>query len=301
MKQVIVNDRFVKNLKGKVFSKNNIFEIAIILAVLFIVGKFLLCSMKESFNQKTFDQIASLLVVYDAKEGGNSLEFIRIGRENDGGYVVPFVALKKSDCLMGYGIADDISFERDYSQRFNKHSFGFDCGVQNIETGDNRCHFYSECIGNSNCLYGDQKSSEQIASFSEQLHRLNLANKKVFVKMDIEGAEFDVMDDILNHERNITGMVLEIHIPRDDPKKALELMSAVNRYFVLIHLHGNNYSGDYFKTKHSMNAIPTVLELTYINKNIIDSYEISKNQKCPRSLDQRNSTNIPECEFEILP
>ena len=229
------------------------------------------------------------------------LKFIRLGQHNDGGYVVPIAALESADVLMGYGIADDISFERNFSQHFNKPSFGFDCGVQNIETEDPRCHFCSECIGTSDYLYEGQKSSGKIVSFSQQLQRLNLINKKVFIKMDIEGAEFDVMDNILMHAKNITGMVLEVHIPDKDPVKALELLISINKYFVLVHLHGNNCSNFYFKTKHSTHHVPNVLELTYINKNLVDSYEISNNQKHPKPIDQPNFFSNPECEFEIIP
>lgn len=251
--------------------------------------------------RETFDKIASLLVVYDAKVQDNPLEFIRLGRDNDGGYVVPVVAMESADVLMGYGIADDISFEREFSQRFDKLSYGFDCGVQNIDTGDSRCRFFSECIGNSDYLYGNQRSSGQISSFSQQLQRLELTDKKVFIKMDIEGAEFDVLDDVLNHADNITGIVLEIHIPNGNPEKVLRILSSLNRQFVLVHVHGNNFSDNYFKTKYSIYSIPKVLELTYTNKNLLSSYEISKNQKHPHPINQRDCINIPECEFEIIP
>lgn len=251
--------------------------------------------------QETFDKIASMLVVYDVEVKNQPLEFIRLGRNNDGGYVVPVAALESSDVLMGYGIGDDISFERAFSQYFDKTSFGFDCGVQNIETGDSRCHFFSECIGNSNHLMWDQVSSGQIYSFYDQLRRFGLIGKKIFVKMDIEGAEFDVIDDILKYAQQITGIVLEVHTPEGDPIKTLNLLSSLSNDFVLVHLHGTNLALNHFKTKYAKNSVPTVLELTYINKNLLSSYKISKNQKHPQSIDQRDCINIPECEFEILP
>ncbi|MCR4555245.1 MAG: hypothetical protein K5766_00325 [Alphaproteobacteria bacterium] len=168
-----------------------------------------------------------MLAVYDVEVQNQPLKFVRLGRDNDGGYVVPVAALELSDALMGYGIGDDISFERDFSQRFDKPSFGFDCGVQNIETGDSRCHFFSECIGTSKCLFSNQVSSGHISTFSNQLQRMGLIGKKIFVKMDIEGAEFDVIDDILSHVKNITGIVLEIHISNRNPKRALETLSSL--------------------------------------------------------------------------
>ncbi len=306
--------KFIQKYSSELFKFDTILSVAVIFIVSCVVAKnaYLseptrVCMNKVFFElnnflyQNTFDKIASELVVYDAKVNNIPLEFIRLGRNNDGGYVVPVAALKSADVLMGYGIADDISFERDFSRRFDKPSFGFDCGVQNIETEDSRCHFCSECIGTSQYLYKNQLSSERISSFSQQLQRLGLMNKKIFIKMDIEGAEFDVMDDILKYAQNITGIVLEIHIPYNDPKKVLKTLSELSHCFILVHLHGNNCSNFYFKTEHSTHPVPTVLELTYINKNLVDFYEISNNQKHPKSIDQPNFFRNPECEFEIIP
>ncbi len=257
--------------------------------------------LSNLFYQKTFDKIASMLVVYDAKVKDKPLNFIRLGKDNDGGYIVPVQALEVSEALLGYGIDNDISFERDFSQHFDKPSFGFDCGVKKIETGDSKCHFCSECIGTSKYLYEHQTSSGFISSFSEQLQRLGLVNKKVFVKMDIEGAEFEVMDDLLKYSQNITGMVLEIHILNTSLEKVLETISSLNRNFALVHLHGNNSSHSYFHTKCSIHPLPILMELTYINKNLLSFYEISKNQRHPQLIDQQSCTSLPECEFEIIP
>lgn len=314
--------KFIRHLIEKLLRKlpkfDTILGAAIILVAFIVVGKITYLSMSSNVNgikilsevsvlkksflyQETFDEIASKLMVYDAKIKDKPLEFIRLGKDHDGGYVVPVEAVEASDALIGYGIADDISFEREFSQRFDKPSFGFDCGVQNIETGDSRCHFFSECIGTSKYLFSNQVSSGHISTFSNQLQRMGLIGKKIFVKMDIEGAEFDVIDDILSHVKNITGIVLEIHISNRNPKRALETLSSINDHFILVHLHGNNFSNSYFKTRYSSHSIPEVFELTYINKNLLSSYKISKNQKHPHPIDQRDCINIPECEFEIIP
>ncbi len=307
-----------KKWRDKSIKFDAILGIAVILVSLFAVGKMIYLTMGVNINgrrilskisvlkngllyQETFDKIASKLVVYDAKVKDAPLEFVRLGRDNDCGYVVPVAALELSDALMGYGIGDDISFERDFSQRFNKPSFGFDCGVRNIETGDSRCLFFSECIGTSKYLFSDQVSSGHISSFSDQLQRLGLSDKKVFIKMDIEGAEFDVMNDILKYSQNITGMVLELHIPYGSPEQALRTLMSLDRHFVLVHLHCTNLSLDYFKTKYAKNCVPSLLELTYINKNLLSSYKISKNQKHPQPIDQPSCPSLPDCEFEILP
>lgn len=249
-----------------------------------------------------YDEIASLLKVYDAKINNMPLKIVRLGKENDGGYVVPLAALEEADAVLGYGIADDISFERQFSQRYNKPSFGFDGGVPNIDTGHDKCYFYSECIGDDTHLYRKQVSSQKVSTYSEHLKRFDLENKKIFLKMDIEGAEFDVFDDILRHKDNITGIALECHMG-DNPGEVRKLLSSLSRDFILTHVHGNNCCDSLdkmFFSKNSTRAIPRVLELTYINKNLVTSYKIAKNQKHPIALDQPNNVDVPDCKFEIL-
>ncbi|MBQ3565444.1 MAG: FkbM family methyltransferase [Alphaproteobacteria bacterium] len=308
----------INKCKNKFLKFNVMLAIATIIITLFIAGK-IACNilpfnesarkgwsyffvLKSSLlYQETFDKIALKLMIHDAKVKGNPLKLIRLGKNNDCGYVVPIEALEASDALLGYGIDNDISFEREFCQRFDKPSFGFDCGIPGIETGDNRCHFFSECIGTSDYIYSWQTSSGHVSSFSDQLQRLKLTDKKVFIKMDIEGAEFEVLNGILDYSNNITGIVLELHISLKNAEKALDILSSLERNFVLIHLHGNNVSLEYFKTKYAKNHIPFALELTYVNKNLLSSYEISDNQKHPKPIDQPAWPYFSDCEFEITP
>ena len=42
-------------------------------------------------------------------------DLIRVGRDNDGGYVIPKSILLKSESLLSYGINKDWSFEKDFN------------------------------------------------------------------------------------------------------------------------------------------------------------------------------------------
>jgi len=244
---------------------------------------------------KTIEKIKSALKVYEARIGNKPLELIRLGKSYDGGYIVPVEAMKAADALMGYGIDKDISFEREFSQRLNRPSYGFDCGILGITTGDPNCHFYRECIGSISFLYSNQKFYGIFTTFSEQLERLKLKNKKILLKMDIEGAEFAAMKDVLKYANDITGIVIEIHYEKASFEDALNLLSSLNDQFILLHIHGNNCSA----CKEDLFTLPMVMELTYINKNLVSDYKIINNKKFPLPIDEPNCMKNKECTFEV--
>lgn len=279
-------------------NRNKIFLHSAICFLLF-VSVFLLYLNYKRYVQ--FTKIVSFLVVYEAVNDHKPLEMVRWGSPHDGGYVIPKILLEKSDVMFGYGIGNDICFESSFSKKYGKESFCFDGGVKNIETGSEKCHFFSECIGNDKHLYEDQKSSGKFSSYSEHIKRHKLENKKIFLKMDIEGAEFDVFDDILKHSNSITGIVLEIHFMDDDNiKKTEKLLNELNKDFLLVHVHGNNLCEYTFSARNLKNRASRAIELTYINRNIVDEYKVSNNQKHPTSLDRPNHPNLPDYEFEVL-
>jgi len=118
--------------------------------------------------------------------------------------------------------------------------------------------------------------------------------------MDIEGGEYNSLPEILDHQKNITGIVLEIHFfANNEISKALELMQKINKNFLLVHVHGNNACGNFFVTSRSKGLIPRILELTYINRNLVDYYELSSSQQHPLPIDQRNIPGIPDVAFSI--
>ena len=48
-------------------------------------------------------------------------DLIRVGRDNDGGYIVPKSIILKSKSLLSYGINKDWSFEKDF---YNLNNYG---------------------------------------------------------------------------------------------------------------------------------------------------------------------------------
>ena len=245
--------------------------------------------------------LVNVLKVYTVYDQNGIIKHIRHGRPMDGGYVVPEIAFNTAQALIGYGIADDISFEEQFSDLYNKPSYGFDCGAENVKVKNKLCTFIKECISSDASIYANQKSSNEVSSFSQQLQKLGLEGKKLFIKMDIEGTEYEAFEDIYKHASNITGIALEIHfVSLEQMLKATKLISRLGNDFFLTHVHGNNCVPYTFVTKQSNGIITKVLELTFINKSLVSKFQISNNQSHPLPIDMPNCPNKEETKFEIL-
>lgn len=279
-----------------------IFFITSIYVLKIIVIEFNTNAIINKLAAEQKDKLASLLMVHTAYKNGEPLELYRHGRDNDGGYVVPKVALESADALIGYGIADDASFEDQFSQIYDKPSYGYDCSIESVESSSHLFKLVSECIASKDYLYSNNLSFNQmkVSSFADHIRDNNLIGKKIFVKMDIEGAEYDAFDDILLNRNNITGIVLEIHFSDKNIERTVNLLSKLNRNFLLLHVHGNNCARKSFEASNVIGKLPYVIELTYINKFLIGGYEISKDQSHPNRLDMPNCKNHDLIKFEIM-
>ena len=115
-----------------------------------------------------------------------------------------------------------------------------------------------------------QVSSGKIHSFGEKLKELKLEDKKVFLKMDIAGADLDVMPDILNYHKNLTGFSLVIRL--NNPRNIVHynnLLKDIENNFVLVarnELASKRYCNCDYKNK----DLATTISLTYINKEFVD-------------------------------
>lgn len=242
------------------------------------------------------------MLVYSSEDQSGPLKLFRLGNDYDGGYVVPEKACKDADVLFGYGIANDISFEESFSDLYDKPSYGFDCGLASFPSKNKHFTFVSQCIGTDKFLYDKDNSSQNISSFTNQVNKLGLQNKKIFIKMDIEGAEYEAFDDILKNSSNVTGIVIEIHFMREgEITKAIKLLSNLQKDFILLHVHGNNYqTRRSFAASNVKGLVPKVLELTYINKSLVTKFKVAANQSHPvEGLDMPNNKEYNDCEFMV--
>jgi hypothetical protein len=107
---------------------------------------------------------------------------------------------------------------------------------------------------------------------------------QVFLKMDIEGGEWQLTDVICNHAQTITGMVIEFHNTDRLRPLFIETVARYQQHFRVIHIHPNT------SCPLAEDNFPTVVELSFLNKSLWSGTEIRKECHVPE-LDQANLPN----------
>ena len=117
--------------------------------------------------------------------------------------------------------------------------------------------------------------------------------KRIFLKIDIEGSEYDILEDIIFNKSKIQGIVIEFHEVSKNIDKIINFTNKLNTDLYLVHIHANNYSMKEF------NNFPEAIELTYSKKNLHS--DINLITKDPlKNLDYPNSKRSPDIKISLL-
>lgn len=197
-------------------------------------------------------------------------DLVRLGKNNDGGYLVNKVDILKSTELLSFGIGSDTSFENDFLILNQVGVKTYDSTVD-----INEFEHFKENI-----------TSKNIKSILEK------ASDTTFLKCDIDGGEYEIFLDLINYSHKLSGVAIELHgiANRDNFNEIMNFVSKIN--LRLIHSHLNNYS--YYITEDQF-YVPDVIELSFTSSNNI---LYNENIELPHILDMPN--NPSDDEFKIF-
>jgi hypothetical protein len=244
---------------------------------------------------------------------------IRVGRDRDGGYVVPKSIVLQSDILLSFGISSEWSFEEDF------HNLNPGCVIRTYDPTVSRSLFLGRflqslrlfvtlgcsprrlwknfyILWSFNRFVGRGLEHYKKRLYNSQLNKRSTtiddvfsdipSDSKVFVKMDIEGGEYRVIDDLLRYVSQIVAFVVEFHdtepLREIFEKKILE----IEKSFDIVHFHANNCAGA------AADRFPDVVEITFVRKGLISLLGRRTNLPLP-SLDFPNSKSRPDFSFEF--
>lgn len=250
----------------------------------------------NNFISSVLDIKGDLLEVYsfDGKT--------RLGSNRDNGYVIGLLDIEY-DCYISAGISDDDSFTIGFLNKYNidiMNCYAFDGTInelpQNIK---NDVQFIKKNIGPIN-----NETTTDLTDLFE-------TNKNIFLKMDIEGSEWEWIKILKeNHLENLSQLVIELHGITNDSwhnnfifnsfnttvYEKVNCLEKLNKTHYLIHAHGNNADKITYK------GIPNVIELTYLNKKYFNQPPDLNCRSLPdKEFDFPNEKKLPDVDLNFYP
>ena len=208
---------------------------------------------------------------------------LRVGKNNDGGYLVESNSIQIAQSLISFGIGKEFSFEFYFKKIRNIPIFAYDYTIQEFEelpqfksffNVDRNNYFFQKKIG-ENLVENNNITIENIVN-DFNLYFLGL-KPPIFFKIDIEGSEYKILNDLVKFSKSISGLVIEFHDVHINLDIILKFIKELD--LDLCHIHANNWGGV------DSNLVPKVLELTFAR----DPVKIGDKSTIPHILDQKNN------------
>jgi len=210
---------------------------------------------------------------------------IRIGKNNDGGYVICDIPEVNYDILLSGGIDTDISFEKALLEKYpNLFGYGFDGTIEKIPEHNfsNRFTIIKKNISSN--------ENDKLTNLREYFDKYN----NIFMKMDIEGAENYLFASLSDNDLlKIKQLVIEFHSPTQ-----VVIPSRLANTHWLVHFHPNNNKP---MALIENTPIPWLFECTYIRKDNITYLPFNKTPIPDALLDQPNMPTLRDHILNVPP
>lgn len=220
---------------------------------------------------------------------------LRIGSSYDGGYII-IDNLCDYDVLLSCGIANDDTFEHYFVNKYKKKCYAFDGTINRIPHTNENIEFIKKNIGTTN----DTTDMKYLIK--------NYDN--IFLKMDIEGSEYDWINNLSDMELNkFKQICIEFHLEHECAThisliNKLNAIKKIANSHYCVHFHGNNWRSTTLIGEKTINIGCSETNTKIINLDkeyssdakvlfdyksqfpIIFSYEFNKNQLIIKRVDK---------------
>ncbi len=216
---------------------------------------------------------------------------IRVGSNNDGGYLIPNYLEGISDCFSP-GVHNNVSFELYLAEKGIKCHMA-DASISQLPLNHDNFSFVRKFIGS--------KKDENYISFEDWVTNCNPdENSDWLLQMDIEGDEYDNLINMSSELlKKFRIMVIEYH----DFHKNLDndylffTKLIFNKLLIshsIVHLHINNCLSN--KSFQGI-ELPQLLEITFLRNDYVDNSDYLTHEDLPSELDQPCVSNHAESAF----
>lgn len=218
----------------------------------------------------------------------------RVGCIGDGGYIMAD-CLRPTQSVISYGIANEVSFDVELAEAGHK-IWQFDHTIVGAPVTHPNITFTREGVA------GTDQPDELLYTIETHAARLEIPRAGAILKMDVEGAEWEVLDGISPEALGQFDQILmEFHgmsriVHPKFMKRFIDVMEKLNAQFTLFHVHANNarplVSVDHFVT-------PGLIEVSYIRTDLV-TREPSKTVY-PTPMDSPNVAGRPDLRLWLYP
>ena len=119
-----------------------------------------------------------------------------------------------------------------------------------------------------------EKKNEKEISITEAFEKIP-ADKKIGIKIDIEGNEYEIgdklVDQIKKRRSNVRFFVIEFHDVSKNLDQFLSLTKSIQSFLSVVHVHANNFGGV------GPDGFPEVIEITFSSSVTLSESKVLQN------------------------
>jgi len=210
----------------------------------------------------------------------------RFGEAHDGGYLMCANLLSEVQGAYSYGISGYDKWGYDTATKAGVRLHQYDC----FDTRQPACPS-ADTVFHAECVAGVTKTEDgrPFDTMMNHLRRNGDSGKRLAMKMDVEGAEWesllDAPDAVLE---SIDQLAIEFHFVHEE--RFVPVVERLKRFFHVAHLHFNNVS-----CLDGIEPFPTwAYEVLFVSKRI-GEVDAERRVTLPHPLDALNNPRLPDC------
>ena len=235
-------------------------------------------------------------------------DLVRLGKKNDSGYLVDKRDVLTSDILISFGVCHAWSFEEDFLKLKKVPIEAYDGTTgffklfkmayvafltlqkqlffQSIQALLSYKKFFSGDVRHHALMVGFSQPPNFV-SLQEIINNVTNKNEKIFLKIDIEGWEYRLLDEIIKYSDKLSGLAIEFHEFDLHDKKVQDFIKKLP--LEIAHVHCNNYG------MVSPDLTPFVIEVTFSSHSPLNNKFLG----LPHPLDSSNNKLIEDFKIDF--
>jgi hypothetical protein len=211
----------------------------------------------------------------------------RYGERNDGGYLLCANLLGGVQAGYSYGISGYDGWGCDVSRKLKVRVHQYDCfDHRQPSCPGGATMFHAECVAGAPSI----REGRPFDTVANQVQKNGDGNRRLVVKMDVEGAEWDSFSNMPDAVlQRIDQLAVEFH--HNEEERFVSVMRKLKQFFYIAHVHFNNFS-----CESTLKPFPAwAYEVLFVNKRL-GVLDTSGPTGGLHALDARNNPKAADCQ-----